>query len=94
MSSNDAIEIGREAVMVCLSVGAPILVVGLVIGIAIGVIQAMTHVQDQTVSFVPKIILMVVAMGCCLPWLADRMVDYGRQMLERPFVIQVDCDRP
>jgi flagellar biosynthetic protein FliQ len=47
-------------------------------GLIIGLLQALTQVQDQTVSFVPKILAMVVVMIVCLPWLVDRMVEITR----------------
>ena len=65
-------------------VGGPILAVGLLIGIAVGVFQAMTQVQDQTVSFVPKILLLLVMIGLCLPWLTYKMLDFARQSFETP----------
>lgn len=84
MNPQDAIDFSREAIMTCMKVGGPILVVSLVIGMLVGVFQAMTQIQDQTVSFVPKILLLLVMIGLCLPWLSDQMLDFAKQSFETP----------
>ena len=84
MNPEDAVDFGREAVMVCLTLAAPILVVGVIAATVIGVVQAMTQVQDQAVSFIPKIVLIAITFVLFLPWMTDRFVEYGREMLETP----------
>ncbi len=90
MEPQNAVEAGQQAILVCLSVGGPILVAGLLLAIVIGVIQAMTHIQDQTVSFVPKIILIAAIVAISLPWLTEYMVEYSASMLKTPFLIGMD----
>ncbi|MCH2177973.1 MAG: flagellar biosynthetic protein FliQ [Mariniblastus sp.] len=90
MEPQNAVEAGQQVILVCLSVGGPILAAGLLIAIVIGVIQAMTHIQDQTVSFVPKIILIAAVLAISLPWLTEYMVQYSASMLETPFLIGMD----
>jgi flagellar biosynthetic protein FliQ len=85
MNPQDAIDLSREAIKACMMVGGPILIISLLIGLLVGVFQAMTQVQDQTVSFVPKILLLIVAIGACLPWLTEQMTDFARHSFERPF---------
>jgi flagellar biosynthetic protein FliQ len=46
----------------------------------IGLLQALTQVQDQTVAFVPKVIAMVLVLGLCLPWLIQQMVEYSQAL--------------
>jgi flagellar biosynthetic protein FliQ len=84
MNPDDAIDFSREAIKTCMMVGGPILAASLVIGLLIGVFQAMTQVQDQTVSFVPKILLLVILIGLCLPWLTDNMMAFAKQSFEKP----------
>lgn len=81
MNVDNAIELGREAIMMALLIGTPVLLVGTAVGLLIGLIQALTQVQDQTVSFVPKIIAMFVALGLCLPWLIQHMVEYSHNLI-------------
>ena len=80
MNSQQAIDLGREAILTALTVGAPVLLVGVVVGLLIGLIQALTQIQDQTLSFVPKIIAMVATLAFCLPWLLQRLMDYSERV--------------
>jgi len=81
MQSSDAVELGRQAILIALMIGAPMLLVGMTVGLVIGLMQAVTQVQDQTVSFVPKIAAMILALGFCLPWLIAAMLDYSRDLI-------------
>lgn len=84
MNPQDAIDFSREALKTCMMVGGPILVASLLIGLLVGVFQAMTQVQDQTVSFVPKILLLILLIGLCLPWLTDQMLEFAKHSFETP----------
>lgn len=84
MNPQDAIDFSREAIKTCMLVGGPILAASLLIGLMVGVLQAMTQVQDQTVSFVPKILLLLLMIGLCLPWLTERMVDFSTESFSTP----------
>jgi flagellar biosynthetic protein FliQ len=85
MTSSEAVDLIRDAIMMTLILGAPLLVIGMIVGLAIGLLQALTQIQDQTVSTVPKLVAMTLAIVVCLPWLADRMIDYSRNLfLEIP----------
>ncbi len=79
MQTGDAVDLVRDAVMTAMIIGAPLLLVGMVVGLVISLLQAVTQVQDQTISAVPKIVAMIVALIFCLPWIADRMIEYTRK---------------
>ena len=81
MEFNEALELGRTAFWMTLTTSAPILGIGLVVGLAIAMFQAVTQLQEQTLTFVPKIAAMVVAGAIFIPWIADRMVAFARTML-------------
>ena len=68
-------------------IGGPILAISLLAGLALGMMQAMTQVQDQTVSFVPKLLIVLVAIAVCLPWLSDRMLEFSHDMLSKPMMM-------
>lgn len=76
MNPTDAVELVRAAVLTAMLIGAPLLVMGMLVGLIISLMQAVTQIQDQTLNAVPKIIAMVLALVFCLPWIADRMIDY------------------
>ena len=67
--------------MTALLIGAPILLVGVVTGLLIGLLQALTQIQDQTIAFVPKIIAMIAAVAFCLPWIVQRMMEYSEGVI-------------
>jgi flagellar biosynthetic protein FliQ len=94
MNPQDAIDFSREAIKTCLMVGGPILIASLLIGLLVGVFQAMTQVQDQTVSFVPKILLLIVMIGLCLPWLTGRMMEFAQHSFETPMTQWAGTSKP
>ncbi len=83
MDPSDAIELGREALLTTLMIGAPVLVSGMTVGLLIGLFQALTQIQEQTVAFVPKIVAMILALSISLPWLMTRMLQYSTELIER-----------
>ncbi|MEZ6091691.1 MAG: flagellar biosynthetic protein FliQ [Pirellulaceae bacterium] len=80
MEPHAASDFVREALMQAVIIAAPLLLVGMAAGLLIGLVQALTQIQDQTVSFVPKILAMAATMIACLPWLIQRMVEFARDM--------------
>lgn len=78
METSDAVELVRTAVLTAMIIGSPLLVMGMIVGLVISLLQALTQIQDQTLNAVPKIIAMVLALVVCLPWIADRMVEYTK----------------
>jgi len=81
MDAQDAVHLMQQAVLTALVVGAPVLVVGVLAGLVIGLFQALTQVQDQTVAFVPKIVAMLAATLVCLPWAVQKLIEYSEQLL-------------
>ena len=81
MDPQTAIDLGREAVNTALMLGAPVLVCGMVVGLAVGLLQAMTQVQEQTVSFLPKLVAMIIVLSLSLPWLVNEMVRYSHDLI-------------
>jgi flagellar biosynthesis protein FliQ len=76
MSQALVIDLARNAVMLALMVGGPLMLVALVIGLAVSVFQAVTQIQEQTLSFVPKLIAVSVAFLITLPWMLEMMIRY------------------
>jgi flagellar biosynthesis protein FliQ len=81
MDMETALDLGREAVLVALTVSSPVLGIGLIVGVLISLFQAVTQLQEQTLSFVPKILAMAVATILFVPWIANRLVEYTQSML-------------
>lgn len=81
MNPQDAVDLGRQATSAALMFGGPILAVALVVGLVVGLLQAATQIQEQTVSFVPKLVAVVAALALMLPWLIDQMVQYSHDLI-------------
>ncbi|MDR7865471.1 MAG: flagellar biosynthesis protein FliQ [Sporomusaceae bacterium] len=81
MSNDLAIQIGRDALVMVMLVSAPMLGLGLLVGILVSIFQAITQIQEQTLSFVPKIVAVFVAVLLFGPWMLSLMVGYTRELL-------------
>ena len=76
----DAIETVRMALMEALTISLPILGAGLVVGLVISLFQAVTQIQEQTLVFVPKIIVMVLVALLLLGWIVIRLAEFATAM--------------
>jgi flagellar biosynthetic protein FliQ len=81
MDVQQTIDLSRQALMTALVLGTPVLAAGLIVAVLVGLFQALTQIQDQTISFITKLAAMVVALGVCLPWLVERMVVYSQDLI-------------
>jgi flagellar biosynthetic protein FliQ len=84
MNVTTAIDLGRDALFLVLTVSAPIMLVGLTVGLSVALFQAVTQLQEQTLHFVPKIVGMVIAAVVFVPWIAEELIEFAREMLAKP----------
>lgn len=82
MNGDMAIQLGREALSMVMLVSAPMLGLGLIVGVLVSIFQATTQIQEQTLAFIPKIIAVFVAILVFGPWMLSLMVDYTRQIFQ------------
>jgi flagellar biosynthetic protein FliQ len=80
MELDQATELIRQTLLLALIVSAPMLLIGLVVGVIVSFLQAVTQIQEQTLSFVPKIAAMVAAAILLMPWIGNRLLEYSRAM--------------
>ncbi|HTZ01427.1 MAG TPA: flagellar biosynthesis protein FliQ [Xanthobacteraceae bacterium] len=73
MTGPEVLDVSRDAIETMLIVSAPLMLVGLVVGVAISLLQALTQIQETTLVFVPKILAIFVALLVALPFMADAM---------------------
>ena len=78
MTVDQSSEFIRQALVLALLVAAPILAVGLIVGLVISLLQAVTQVQEQTLTFIPKIVAMVLCAIALAPWMAQHVVEFAR----------------
>jgi len=72
--------IGKDTIEVILMVSAPVLIVGMVVGLVVSIIQAVTQIQEMTLSFVPKIIAVFLVLLALAPWMMEVMIKYTSQI--------------
>lgn len=80
MSLDQATELIRQTLMLALIIAAPMLIIGMVVGVIISLFQAVTQIQEQTLTFVPKITAMITAAIMLMPWIGQRLLDYASEM--------------
>jgi flagellar biosynthetic protein FliQ len=83
MSGTEVLDVGRSAIWLTLQLSAPILLVGLVVGVALGFFQALTQIQEQTLTFAPKILAVFVALLLFLPMMGALMASFMQQIAAR-----------
>ncbi len=83
MSTTFAIQIAREAMMITLLLAAPMLGFGLLVGLVISILQAVTQVNEMTITFIPKIIAVFFALFLFLPWIMQIIVDFTVRLITR-----------
>ena len=80
MGADSVLELSTQALELTLRVALPLLLVGLIVGVAVSVFQAVTQIQEQTLSFIPKILATVVVMVVGGPWMLDQLLSYTRDL--------------
>ncbi len=73
MTGPETLDVARDAIFTLIIVSAPVMLVGLVVGLAISLVQALTQIQEMTISFVPKILAIFISLLVALPFMAERL---------------------
>lgn len=82
MSSEFVIRLAGEAVYTVLKASAPMLILALVVGLIVSVFQAATQIQEQTLAFVPKIVIVLLSVLVFGPWILQTLIDYTYNLLD------------
>ncbi len=89
MSGDLALQVGREALFMVMLVASPMLGLGLLVGVLVSIFQATTQIQEQTLTFIPKIIAVFGALVVFGPWMLNLLVDYTRNIfINLPYMIR------
>ncbi len=83
MNEAAVVEVGREALWVILKIAGPIMASGLAIGLLIALFQALTTIQEMTLTFVPKIIVIFTAVIIFLPWMMQTVTVFTQKLFDR-----------
>jgi len=82
VTQGTVVHLAVQAMTLALTVSAPFLVAGLAVGLIVSIVQAATSIQEQTLSFIPKIVVMGAVLALAGPWMIDEVVGYTRQLYE------------
>lgn len=89
MTALEAINLGQDAVYISMLLSAPLLAVGLTVGMAIAIFQATTQIQEMTLTFVPKIVAVMFALLFFASWMMIKATDYTHDLFSRiPYIIR------
>lgn len=88
MTPESVMMMGTEAMKVALALSAPLLLVALVTGLIISILQAATQINEMTLSFIPKIVAVFIAIIVAGPWMLNLLLDYVRTLFSNiPYII-------
>jgi flagellar biosynthetic protein FliQ len=82
MTPETVVSIGQQAIQVTVLVAAPLLLAALAVGLLVSIFQAATQINEMTLSFIPKLLVMFVVLVVAGPWMIQLMVDYMRRLFE------------
>lgn len=80
MTTDMVVALSRQAIELALFLAMPMLAVSLVVGVFVSVLQAATQIQEMTLTFVPKILSMFIALLLAFPWMMDKMLNFTRDL--------------
>lgn len=83
MSAADALVLAQAAMLVVLTVAGPMMIASLIVGVMIGLVQALTQIQEMTLTFVPKILVMGVVMVLTLPMMGQALSSFMAEISAR-----------
>jgi flagellar biosynthetic protein FliQ len=73
MTGPEVLDVARDAIYTLIVVSAPVMLVGLIVGVAVSLLQALTQIQEMTLAFVPKILAIFVSLLIALPFMAEKL---------------------
>lgn len=83
MTPEHSVDIARDAMLLAVEILGPLLLVVLGAGLLVGLLQAVTQVQDPTIGFVARLVAVVGSLLVLLPWMLDRLIVYSTELFER-----------
>ena len=83
MDSADVLEIARDSMIVVLKIGAPIMLASLVVGLVVSLFQALTQIQEATIAFVPKVLVVFTVFLLSIPFMLATLTTFTQQIVGR-----------
>jgi flagellar biosynthetic protein FliQ len=83
MNGPEVLDVAREAIWLTLKISAPVMLVGLVVGLAVSLFQALTQIQEMTLAYVPKILAIFLALYLFLPFMSQSLNEFTTSIADR-----------
>ncbi len=83
MNEIEVLDVARDTMMTMLIVSAPILLVGLTVGLIISIFQTLTHIQEMTLTFIPKIVAVFASAILFMPWMLRQLTDFTNRLMDK-----------
>ncbi len=83
MTQEFVVGLARQAIELTLMISLPLLGLGLVVGLLVSIFQAVTQIQEMTLTFVPKIVAVLLGLLFSFPWMMNKMIDFTRELIEQ-----------
>ncbi|MDD3801182.1 flagellar biosynthesis protein FliQ [Desulfuromonas thiophila] len=87
MTPDFVVDLGRDAVRIVLLISAPMLLSGLLIGLLVSIFQAATQINEQTMTFIPKIVVVLVSLIIAAPWIIRIMLSFTRAVFDNILLV-------
>jgi flagellar biosynthetic protein FliQ len=81
MSTDEVVQMGREMLYIALLLSLPTVLISLLVGLTISVFQTVTSIQEQTLTFAPRIVAVAIVIALTLPWMLNELVTYTERLL-------------
>ncbi|TAE33297.1 MAG: flagellar biosynthetic protein FliQ [Alphaproteobacteria bacterium] len=92
MNGAEVLDIGRDAIYVLLIISAPVMLASLIVGLIVALFQALTQIQEMTLTFVPKILAIFITMLITLPFMGETLGDFYLDLMDRMSTPQSEDD--
>lgn len=94
MNGAEVLDIGRDAIYVLLIISAPVMMASLIVGLIVALFQALTQIQEMTLTFVPKILAIFITLLITLPFMGATLGDFYQDLMDRMATPQSEDDIP
>lgn len=81
MSPDFVVNFGREAIIITLMLALPMLGLGLIVGLIVSIFQAVTSIQEMTLTFIPKILAIMIALIIFAPWMMEKLITFTQNVI-------------
>ncbi len=83
MTQEFVVGLARQAIELTLMISLPMLGLGLIVGLVVSIFQAVTQIQEMTLTFVPKIVAVLLGLLFSFPWMMNKIIDFTRQIIQQ-----------